>query len=550
MLRLTNSSIMISLSVLLMLFSCGKTLSASGEVQYLDQGFDEETRQMFYHAAQGTRLLPYSWFQALEQAANTKHFFDDENLKRFGLFPDHDDQNNPNDLPVGFAKSTDDIEKSDYVGLSCAACHTTEISYNKQTIRIDGGSSLFNALAFAEEIGESLHALVRELTDKGKFSRFAKAVLKEEWSEARQIQLYSTVLATLEERSKPARVAEASQMNLYPTEWGPGRLDALGRGGNTILFQLDRHNLRPANAPVSYPGIWNTWSLSRVQWNGAVMQPMGRNLLQALGLGANLHVDPISGQFRTSANIADLYKIERIVQTLKPPIWPENVLGIIDQEKARRGARLYEKHCAHCHVPKLTEPNKYGKQFKAVHLIPLEEIGTDPLSATNFHARMVKTGPLGFDLLPVADTAEYLTTQIMKGQYQEQRISQEQQEEWSGYRPNHIQGAAAYIARPHSGVWALAPFLHNGSIPNLFQLLSPREERDTLFYVGHSDFDPKQVGYVSQKINETDFKFVTTVPGNSNAGHEFRDGSRTNGVIGPALSDRERWDLVEFLKTL
>ena len=211
---------------------------------------------------------------------------------------------------------------------------------------------------------------------------------------------------------------------------------------------------------------------------------------------------------------------------------------------------MYEQQCAHCHVAKLTEPNESGKQFKEVNLIPLAEIGTDPLSATNFHQRTVNTGPLGFGLLTVADTAEYLTTQILEGQYKEHGISQEEQKEWNGYRPNTIEGQLAYIARPHSGVWALAPYLHNGSIPNLFQLLSPREERENVFYVGHSEFDPKQVGFVSQKIDETDFKFETNIPGNSNAGHEFRDGPRTNGVIGPALSDQERWDLIEYLKTL
>ncbi len=71
-----------------------------------------------------------------------------------------------------------------------------------------------------------------------------------------------------------------------------------------------------------------------------------------------------------------------------------------------------------------------------------------------------------------------------------------------------------------------------------------------MFYVGHSEYDPKQVGFVSEKIDDTDFKFVTTIPGNSNAGHEFRDGPRTNGVIGPELSDQERWGLIEYLKTL
>ena len=173
---------------------------------------------------------------------------------------------------------------------------------------------------------------------------------------------------------------------------------------------------------------------------------MGRNLLQALGLDANLNFDPTSKQFRTSANVADLSRIEKLVQQLKPPVWPEKVFGEIDQAKVIRGARLYEQHCAHCHVSKLTEPNKYGKQFKAVNLISLEEIGTDPLSATNFNARMVKTGPLGFDLLPVADTAEYLTTQILEGQYKEHGISQEEQKEWNGYRPHTIEGPLAYIA--------------------------------------------------------------------------------------------------------
>ena len=113
-----------------------------------------------------------------------------------------------------------------------------------------------------------------------------------------------------------------------------------------------------------------------------------------------------------------------------------------------------------------------------------------------------------------------------------------------------MQGELAYIARPHSGVWALAPYLHNGSVPNLYQLLSPREERENVFYVGHSEFDPKHVGFVTQKKTHTDFKFDTKLPGNSNAGHEFRDGPRQNGVIGPALSEAERWELIEYLKTI
>ncbi len=549
--RPVRFSLIVALSLVLGLLSVGKAFGSNKGIHYLDQGFDEETRQTFYHAPQGTRLLPYSWFLALEQATNSNRFLEDKNLKRLGIIPDHNPLKNPDHLPVGFAKTNDSIAQETWVGLTCAACHTTEISYNNQTVRIDGGSSLFDAMVFAEEIGKALGAIVGEHSDKEKLGRFAKAVLKEQWSETSQQQLKVKVLNNLKKKLEPQQVAKESEINLYPTVWGSGRLDALGRGGNTVLFKLDRSNLRPADAPVSFPAIWSAWTLNWVQWNGAIMQPMGRNLIQALGLNANLMLDPNNNQFRTSASVRDLAEIEKLVRGLRPPAWPSEKFELpIDQSQVNRGANLYEQHCAHCHVAKLTEPNKYGKKFKMVNLIPLEEIGTDPLSATNFHHRIVKSGPLRLGLLTVADTAEYLTTKILERQYKDLKVSQEQQESWNGYRPNTMQGKLAYIARPHSGIWALAPYLHNGSIPNLYQLLSPKEERDAVFYVGHSEFDPFHVGFVTQKKTRSNFKFDTTLPGNSNAGHEFRDGPPENGVIGPSLSKQERWDLIEYLKTI
>ena len=507
--------------------------------------------KLFIMLPQGTRLLPYYWFLALEQGANTNSFLDDENLRQLGIIPDYNPLKISDRLPVGFAKTYDSIGKDTWVGLTCAACHTSEISYKDQTIRIDGGPSLFDAMGFAEKIASALDALVGEHSDEEKFYRFSKAVLKDQYNEHSREILKKTVKNFLRLQSAPQKVAESLQIELYPTNWGSGRLDALGRGGNSVLLQLDRSNLRSANAPVSFPAIWNTWNLNWVQWNGAVMQPMGRNLLQAIGQNANLVLEPNNDQFKTSASVKDLAAIEEIVQSLQPPVWPSQIFKKpIDQEKASRGGKLYEQHCAHCHVPDLTLPNKDGRRFKVVHLIPLNEIGTDPLSATNFHNRTVNTGPLGLGLLTVADTAEYLTSQIMAKQYLEHAVPEDQQDAWNGYRQNRIQSPLAYIARPHSGVWALAPYLHNGSIPNLYQLLSPIEEREDVFYVGHSEFDPIHVGYEAEKKDSADFEFDTTLPGNSNAGHEFRDGPRQNGVIGPALSEDERWDLIEYLKTI
>lgn len=128
--QLTGFYLIVALSLVLGLLSVGKAFGSNKGIHYLDQGFDEETRQTFYHAQQGTRLLPYSWFLVLEQATNSDRFLAEENLRRFGIFPDHNTLKNPAQLPVGLVKTNDSIEKDSYVGLTSAACHTTEITYN------------------------------------------------------------------------------------------------------------------------------------------------------------------------------------------------------------------------------------------------------------------------------------------------------------------------------------------------------------------------------------------------------------------------------------
>ena len=114
---------------------------------------------------------------------------------------------------------------------------------------------------------------------------------------------------------------------------------------------------------------------------------------------------------------------------------------------------------------------------------------------------------------------------------------------------------AAYVARPLAGAWATGPYLHNGSVPTLYQLLSPRSERDSRFFVSPGAFDTEQVG-IDTKAKGDGFWFDTGLPGNTNVGHEFRAGysgaidpqDPQYGVIGPALSPEERWALVEYLK--
>lgn len=302
---------------------------------------------------------------------------------------------------------------------------------------------------------------------------------------------------------------------------------------------------------------------------------------------------------------------------LSAPKWPVDMFGPIDQAKAQAGAKLYASLCQGCHLAPLDSPelykkdaqgnlnlkywtakNKWGKQYLNVRNIGVEEIGTDNTEVMNFYARTAATGNLtvqGTPLEPAsaatqngvkklgtylsaADGLRIVTETVADKWYSENGIikdlahitPQEQAtvDMLNGYRANVVnKEPPAYRARPLDGIWATPTYLHNGSVPNLYQLLSPLSERATQFVTGSKEFDPKYVGYVTcfdqACIDENKIKGYSVfsvkdgngnpITGNSNAGHEFTGDGKTNmgnGVIGRGLSVEERWDLVEYLKTL
>jgi len=127
--------------------------------------------------------------------------------------------------------------------------------------------------------------------------------------------------------------------------------------------------------------------------------------------------------------------------------------------------------------------------------------------------------------------------------------------------PRNVRG---YKPRPLEGVWATAPFLHNGSVPTLYQMLLPPEKRDRKFFVGRRDFDPINVGFATKPAAGDDdgFWLDTSKPGNHNTGHAFsadaatwakyaanpKDHPLPPGVIGPEFTDQQRYDIIEYLK--
>ena len=115
---------------------------------------------------------------------------------------------------------------------------------------------------------------------------------------------------------------------------------------------------------------------------------------------------------------------------------------------------------------------------------------------------------------------------------------------------------AQYKPRPLAGIWATGPFLHNGSVPTIYQLLLPADQRDKKFFVGTRDFDPVNLGFSTQPPSKGGFWLDTSITGNSNIGHEFRKGyipwtegsAPQYGVIGDEWTEQQRRDLIEYLK--
>ena len=359
-------------------------------------------------------------------------------------------------------------------------------------------------------------------------------------------------------------------------EEGFARLDALNRIGNTV-FALDaeRHeNYVGTSAPVHFPRIWSSPWFDWVQYNGSIEQPMVRNTGEAIGVGAPINLtDPKQGLFASGVEVKTLFEMEQLLagkqpdsssgfNGLKSPKWPENILGKIDMNLAAKGAVLYKQICQDCHLPPVTSkefweskrwlpPNAAGERYFQVELIPISHIGTDPGQATGMKNRKVLLpAALGINTDEFGPALGMLVKKTVDHWYDSETppISEAQRDVMNGHRKNGIQAELAYKVRPLNGIWATPPYLHNGSVPNIYALLSPVSERPKTFYLGHREYDPVNLGYRYDDLTGG-FLFDTSISGNHNTGHEFNDDKTNKGVIGRGLKPDERRALVEYLKT-
>ncbi len=526
-------------------YATAKDDPASGSVVFLDQGWSPELIRAWYRTPQGSQLVPYDWFLALEQADNDRPFRAAEVIDRFRYLPQEPGEGNPDGLPVGFSNGDDDKGRA-WLGFTCAACHTGQVEYKGKKVRIEGGPTLGDLAPFRDAM---LAAFRATLADPAKFDRFAARVHKPTdptKAEAlrKEVEAFLVVMAALEERSKPE----------HPE--GFGRVDAFTILMNEMLGTVagEPANYRKVIAPVSYPFLWGAPKLEWVQWNGAVQNAIARNDGEVLIVFGHAEATPRGDDvlIRSTGKIKNLIDLEDWTRTLTPPRWPEGILGPIDVVKAGKGHEVYLKAgCDRCHADKPpypeSAPNKYGKTFTKVARTPLSELKTDPVMAENFLSRTAKTGKFarlfgGAPEVPAWQMVYMGLVKLIEGDLPAAGLDADQILAAGGFRELNIpskEDLTAYKSGPLAGIWATAPFLHNGSVPSLYQLLLPAKDRVKVFHVGSREFDPKDVGFESGPSPGA-FEFRVDVPGNANSGHEY----------GTDLPEDDRRALIEYLKSL
>ncbi|UTA48165.1 di-heme-cytochrome C peroxidase [Simiduia sp. 21SJ11W-1] len=508
----------------------------------LDQNWDDATRNKAWFTSFGSRVMPESWFLALEQPGRNTPFNNPQYLEAFGFAVPGASEANPNNLAIGLTV-TPEREGHQWLGLGCSACHSGQVFYKNTRIHIDGGAALLDFQAFEQA---AIEALEETLSTPEKFARFASRLQAAE-PEALRTEVGNWA-STLRARQ---------HTNRTQSHYGYGRLDAFGQIFNAVAadFLNIPENRRDPNAPVSYPVLWDASHLDLVQWNASAPNagpgPLIQNATTALAVFGHLNVSAEhSGLgYPSTIEMENLGPIQDQWYQLSAPQWPENVLGKIDKTLAAQGESIYARECLQCHT--LSDRNNPKRILKST-AVDIAAVGTDPTMAQNFTSATAKTGAFeGKKVLfaagdVIGETAP--TIELVAHAAVGALLHHPLAATWQAALSNHKVEKAPlyhaphyYKARPLSGIWSSAPYLHNGSVPTLHAMLSGPAARPAQFPVGKVEFDPIKVGLSTNMLDENQaHTFDTTLPANSNAGH----------LYGTALTEAEKHALLEYLKTL
>ena len=558
-----------------------------------NNGLTAEERQQYYHLSEGGEAYPIAWLLALEQQVTGsdgrvtyRPFL--ENVERFGFLPDPPGRYNPYGLPVGVTAGYGQITGQQMMGLNCTACHVGELHHNGRAFRMDGGPSMAYINMFIKAIVDETVATAE---NRERRSRFL-----DRWRRVQLVTLPDYPVVRAGTSSAPDSVAEVLdagdagpfrrvlaglrmaienrsllmdklhgfqamklvvQTQPLSTDDGYGRNDAFGIGRNELFGAYKNPNFTeglnalPADAPVSFPHLWGMARTSWFQWGVNTNSVIERNIGQALGVGATMQPDK---GYSSTVRLDNLHAMENLQYKLTAPVWPAELFGQIDRLRAERGKAVFDRTCALCH-------ETYGKtgELNEYQLFALDVVGTDPSAAINFERTVMTAG----GAKPFGTAAFELVTLVKQAYYKDHNIPPDVQAAWESratrpkpeYRAPLLQydqypdtrQHGIYRAKTLKGIWATAPFLHNGSVPSLYDLLLPADQRPTTFKLGTKEYDPAKLGYVADgprfltPPGMKPFVYDTRLLGNWNSGHEW--------WFYPDLDDEMRFDIIEFLKT-
>lgn len=395
------------------------------------------------------------------------------------------------EMPIGFSKVTVGFPR---VGINCAVCHTASFR-----ARPDDVPMLYPA-GPSHQTTEQQY--LRFLFACASDPRFTADTIMAEIARNTRLPLIDRLLYRLAiipatQRGLLQLRDESAWMTKRP-DWGRGRIDPF----NPVKFRTLR---QPIDETIGNSDMMPLWNLKRrdgtsYHWDG--LNTSLREVVQSSAIGDGATIKWVDRDYQNwdssdPREMSSLRRIQNYIGDLKAPSYP----FAVDQTLAAAGAVTYQGACAQCH--------EMGAARTGT-VIPLAEIGTDRHRLEMWTANAA-------------------------GAY-------------NGYGEGHrwkfsqFTTTAGYVAAPLDGVWLNGPYLHNGSVPSLTDLLEPVERRPTQFWRGYDVYDPVKVGFLSSGAAAKAAGTLLDVsqPGNGNAGH----------LYGTALSSDEKRALLEYLKTL
>jgi Cytochrome c len=393
------------------------------------------------------------------------------------------------DCPIGFSKRR--VLGLELVGMNCAVCHTGTVRATPESQRqvvLGMPSNTVDLQAYFQFLfrcaGDSrftVDAVMDRIRAQGDLDWYERMAYPRAVRQFREQVL--------------AQQAKVDYWGRFP-QFGPGRVDTFNPY-KRLFFNMD---VGQWVGTADFPSLWNQRPREgmNLHWDGNNSSVRERNISAAIGAGV---IAPHSRRAaHPSLDEPSMNRIAEWILDLPSPKFPKSK---IDNSKLARGKQVFDAHCASCHAMD-------GSQVGQVVPITSPKLGTDPHRLNSFAPEMV-----------------------------------DRMNTWgTGYswRFTHFSKTNGYSNSPLDGIWLRGPYLHNGSVPTLNDLLKLPAERPVVFRRGNDVYDWENVGFDSKTVSEGPrvyFEFDTRLPGNGNGGHTY----------GTELPPADKVALIEYLKT-